>query len=37
MKDWNIEIEEEPIQMQTNILSTPQMISKNQLIKCDEN
>lgn len=32
MKDWNIEVEMDPISMQTNVLSTPQMVSQNQII-----
>lgn len=36
MKDWNIVVDQDPIQMQTNILQTPQMICNNQIIRCDE-
>lgn len=37
IKDWNLVIDQDPIQMTTNVLSTPQMISQNQIIRCDEN
>lgn len=30
-------IEQEPICMQTSVLSTPQMLSNNQIVRCDEN
>ena len=36
MQDWNIVVEQDLIQMQTNILAAPQMISGKQIIKCDE-
>jgi hypothetical protein len=29
IKDWNLVIDQDPIQMTTNVLSTPQMISQN--------
>ncbi len=37
MKDWNIVVDEAPVSMQTNVLTTPQMICQNQIIRCDEN
>ena len=37
IKDWNLVIDQDPIQMTTNVLSTPQMLSQNQIIRCDEN
>jgi len=36
MQDWNIVVEQDPIQMQTSVLGAPQMISGRQIIKCDE-
>ena len=37
MKDWDLVVEQEPIQMKTNVLGTPQMLSNNQIVRCDEN
>lgn len=37
VKDWNIEVEEVPIQMNTSIMAAPQMLTNNQIIRCDEN
>lgn len=37
VKDWSIEVEAEPVGVSTQILAAPQMISNNQIMKCDDN
>ena len=37
IKNWNLEIEEMPVTIQSQMLAAPQMIAKNQIIHCDDN
>lgn len=37
LKDWNIQVEAQPVSMTSCIMAAPQMLSGNQIIKCDDN
>lgn len=37
IKDWNIEVEAEPVGMQSTIMTAPMMVSGKQIVKCDDN
>lgn len=36
VKDWDLTIENKPIEMGTSVLATPKLLQGNQLIHCDE-
>ena len=37
IKDWDLRIEQVPIEMQSHVLGAPQIFQNNQIIHCDEN